>query len=227
MTDEINNGAAAPWWQHTSVIAPTVCNVHPDSGEFLGTSAADPSPLEPGVWLLAAHSYPIQPPNIKPGFAAVAAQGGSRWALVADHRGAPVYRTDNGEAITWTSLGELPEGLTLQAPPLRFAIWQDGQWGIDEAARHEALRLASARKQSLLVRYATLRIATLQDAVALDMASADEAATLTAWKRYRVELNRLDVSAQATAADAWPTSPDEAAANDWLTAQGFEQADLS
>lgn len=49
-------------------------------------------------------------------------------------------------------------------------------------------------------------IAPLQDAVDLDIATEDEAAALTAWKNYRVLLNRIDTS---TAPDiSWPTKPE-------------------
>lgn len=49
-------------------------------------------------------------------------------------------------------------------------------------------------------------IAPLQDAVDLDMANETEKASLEDWKRYRVRLNRLDIT---TAPDIdWPSAPD-------------------
>ena len=233
MTDQINQGAvaavqfypaaAAAWWQQAGVVAPLVCNVDPASGEFLGACAADPSPLEPGIWLIPAHSYSIQPPELKAGFAAIVTQDGKHWDQVVDHRGVTVYRTADGEAQAWTRLGELPEDFTLQAPTSDFDIWNGSAWVVDQVARGKALRQSGAHKQALLVRYATLRISTLQDAVALEMATDAEATALTAWKRYRIELNRLDLSDAAPTAESWPSSPDETAAADWLTSQGFEE----
>ncbi|MBG6243198.1 MAG: phage tail protein [Candidatus Symbiopectobacterium sp. Dall1.0] len=45
----------------------------------------------------------------------------------------------------------------------------------------------------------------LQDAVDLDMATEAEKTQLVAWKKYRVLLNRVDIS---TAPDiAWPEAP--------------------
>ncbi|MCE0916885.1 tail fiber assembly protein [Pseudomonas sp. NMI760_13] len=233
MTDQIIQGAVAAvqsylaatttWWQQAGVVAPLVCNVDPASGEFLGACAADPSPLEPGVWLIPAHSYRIQPPELKTGFAAIATQDGKHWDQVVDHRGATVYRTADGEAQVWIMLGELPGDFTLQAPTSDFDTWNGSAWVVNQLARGKALRQSGAHKQALLVRYATLRISSLQDAVALEMATDAEVTALTAWKRYRIELNRLDLSAAAPTADSWPASPDEAAAADWLTSQGFEE----
>ncbi|BAE74840.1 Caudovirales tail fibre assembly protein [Sodalis glossinidius str. 'morsitans'] len=52
-------------------------------------------------------------------------------------------------------------------------------------------------------------IEPLQDAVDLNMATEAEKAALRAWKKYRVFLNRVDIS---TAPDIdWPTPPDEEA----------------
>ena len=55
-----------------------------------------------------------------------------------------------------------------------------------------------------LLQFAGLRIAPLQDAVDLEVATAAETAALTAWKRYRVDLSRIDLSA---APITWPTAP--------------------
>lgn len=52
---------------------------------------------------------------------------------------------------------------------------------------------------------ATARIAPLQDAVDLGIATPEEVAQLTAWKRYRVDLSRLDLSLEEV---DWPMQPD-------------------
>ncbi|WP_150320925.1 tail fiber assembly protein, partial [Enterobacter hormaechei] len=52
-------------------------------------------------------------------------------------------------------------------------------------------------------------ISPLQDAVDLSMASEAETASLSAWKKYRVLLNRVDTS---KAPDIeWPEVPDDVA----------------
>lgn len=63
-----------------------------------------------------------------------------------------------------------------------------------------------ARRTSLMV-VATAAIAPLQDAVDIDEATGDEIAMLKAWKKYRVALSRLDLSAAPTI--TWPVPPTE------------------
>ncbi|WP_395274949.1 tail fiber assembly protein [Enterobacter bugandensis] len=60
---------------------------------------------------------------------------------------------------------------------------------------------AQSRKQELL-NQANNVIATLQDAVELDMATVEEADHLTQWRKYRVLLSRVDVTAPV-----WPEVP--------------------
>lgn len=66
--------------------------------------------------------------------------------------------------------------------------------------------VATADQQKVSLRATADRvIAPLQDAVDLDMATDNEKATLTAWRTYRVFLNRVDTS---TAPDiTWPEKP--------------------
>ena len=60
-------------------------------------------------------------------------------------------------------------------------------------------------EQRTCIASAANMIAPLQDAVDLNMANTAEIARLESWKRYRVELNRLDITA-APDID-WPPTP--------------------
>lgn len=62
------------------------------------------------------------------------------------------------------------------------------------------------RKKLELLTLANNVIATLQDAVDLDMATEKEAKILPEWKKYRVLLNRVDVTKPA-----WPEVPENVA----------------
>ncbi|KJW76459.1 tail fiber assembly protein, partial [Enterobacter hormaechei] len=64
---------------------------------------------------------------------------------------------------------------------------------IEPPTREEAIENAEALKAQLLS-VAAQAIAPLQDAVDLSMATDDEMASLSAWKKYRVLLNRVDTS---------------------------------
>lgn len=71
-------------------------------------------------------------------------------------------------------------------------------------SKEQLIAEAEQKKQSLLAE-ANNAIAPLQDAVDLGMATDEEKAQLTAWKKYRVYLNRVDTS---TAPDIeWPLKP--------------------
>lgn len=59
------------------------------------------------------------------------------------------------------------------------------------------------RKKLELLKQANNAIAMLQDAIELDMATEEEAAKLQKWKKFRVLLNRVDVSKPD-----WPPLPD-------------------
>lgn len=62
------------------------------------------------------------------------------------------------------------------------------------------------RKKLELLTKANNVIATLQDAVELDMATVEEADGLTQWRKYRVLLSRVDVTAPV-----WPEVPENVA----------------
>lgn len=55
-----------------------------------------------------------------------------------------------------------------------------------------------------LLQVAALRIAPLQDATDLGVATSAETAALTAWKQYRINVNRTDLS---TSHVQWPDAP--------------------
>lgn len=117
---------------------------HPLTREYLGPSIADPDPLEDGAWLIPAHAYTDAPPAVPAGQAAQRAEDGSTWLLVADHRGT-VYDTSTGTAVQHTELGDLPDGLTVEARPSFPCRWDGQSWVADLAAIHKA-RTASIGK---------------------------------------------------------------------------------
>ncbi|HFZ2065117.1 TPA: tail fiber assembly protein, partial [Enterobacter cloacae] len=71
-------------------------------------------------------------------------------------------------------------------------------------SREQLIQEAESQKQKLM-QAAGDAIAPLQDADELGIATDTDTALLTSWKRYRVMLNRLDIS---TAPDIeWPEKP--------------------
>lgn len=110
-----------------------IYSAHPVTREYLGSTIADPDPLEVGSWLIPAHAYPDAPPAVPAGQAAQRSEDGSAWLLVADHRGT-VYSTATGAPQQHAELGDLPEGLTTIARPGPYHSWLGGGWKLDEAA---------------------------------------------------------------------------------------------
>lgn len=214
--------APVEWWLVEGVKAPTICNVYSETGEFMSVGVADFSPLEPGVWLIPAHAYQCEPPELESGFAAIRTEDGAAWQRVADHRGLTVYSTATGEAVVWRALGELPPEWTLEAPSSEFDEWVEDEWVLDEAAQAVVLTQIAARKKALLGQYSASLISTLQNAVDLEIATAAEVEALKAWKVYGVYLNRVEPGAELTPGD-WPSSPNDSAVAAWLEAQGFEE----
>ena len=144
----------------------------------------------------------------------VAPEEGCVWALVEgepvqlmDRRGL-VYQTETGAALEWSTLGDLPEGVTSTPFPGPYHVWRLGAWELDETAQTSAKAgLVLAERDSRL-RAAQLRIAPLQYAVNLDMATEPEKTSLLAWMRYSVNLNRVEQQPGYPFAIEWPASPD-------------------
>lgn len=191
----------------TELTPPLVYQAHPLTGEYLGCAHADPDPLKPGKWLIPAMAFTEAPPQPEKGLAVVHVPDGEQvWGLLPDFRG-DVYRVSDGRVVVWERFGPLPDDLTAEPCPGPFHVWRDGKWQLDTKAEVEALTTRALVERDRLLGDATTRIAPLQDAVDLGDASSDEEAELTAWKRYRVALNRVQQQAGFPRAIEWPVMP--------------------
>lgn len=72
--------------------------------------------------------------------------------------------------------------------------------------REEQVASADRTRDSLLEQ-AAIRIAPLQDAVDLEDATPKEVALLVVWKRYRVDVNRVDRQPGYPGEIDWPAPP--------------------
>lgn len=88
------------WW--TGKVAPLVYHMTVDTKEFINSSPADPSPMEPGVWLLPGHATWIKPPDTDEHEAVVFKD--DKWRKVPDYRGEVRYH--NGDFVQIITLGE-------------------------------------------------------------------------------------------------------------------------
>lgn len=103
-------------------------------------------------------------------------------------------------SVAEISVNNLPDGVNI-----------NGGWIFDGEQitarvydRTELIMQAEAKRDPLMM-LATASIAPLQDAVDIGDATDEERASLTAWKKYRIALNRLDLSAVPDI--TWPEIP--------------------
>lgn len=180
-----------------------IYNLLAGTNEFIGEGDA----YIPPHTGLPANSTDIAPPDIPAGFVAVFNSENKSWSLVEDHRGKTVYDVESGDALFISELEPLPENVTWLSPDGEYQKWDGTSWEKDEETEKLfQVREAEETKKSLM-QVASEHIAPLQDAVDLEIATEEEASLLTAWKKYRVLLNRIDTS---TAPDIdWPTIPAE------------------
>ncbi|KTS74273.1 tail fiber assembly protein [Pantoea stewartii] len=94
--------------------------------------------------------------------------------------------------------------------PTPYHTWDDqnNKWVINDeglkSQKVDQVQFAAQMKAELMTG-ATKQIDPLQDAVDLDMATDEEKMQLTAWRKYRVLLNRVDASAAPDI--TWPSIP--------------------
>ncbi|EAR7757400.1 tail fiber assembly protein [Salmonella enterica] len=175
-----------------------IFNLRSDTNEFIGAGDA----YIPAHTGLPANCTDIAPPEIPASHIAVFDSETQTWSLKEDHRGETLYDTITGNQVYISEPGPLPENVTSVSPDGEYQKWDGKAWVKDEEAEKAAqLRQAEETKNNLL-KMATEKIAPLQDAVDLGEATDDEKARLLAWKKYRVQVNRVD-----TSNPDWPFRP--------------------
>ena len=101
-----------------------------------------------------------------------------------------------------------PVGLSVAEVTILPEDFSIGQWvfkdGVIQPRQHsqEELIAQAEVKKAELLSVATAAIAPLQDAVDLSEATEEETALLIEWKKYRVQVNRVD-----TSEPVWPEAP--------------------
>jgi hypothetical protein len=91
----------------------------PSTREFLGSYAAQESPLEPGEFITPECFTEEPPPALSENQAAVWSGGG--WEITPDFRGSLIFDQATGEAVEVASLGPIPSGFALTRP----AAWHN------------------------------------------------------------------------------------------------------
>ncbi|MCX8731233.1 tail fiber assembly protein, partial [Gilliamella sp. B2969] len=128
-----------------------------------------------------------------------------KWIYPVDHRGKAIYSTETGAESIVTNIGDTPEGYTLLKPTSDFDSWNGKKWELDKEKQHQYDVTTAQSQQSQLLNDANSSISNLQDAVDAEIATEQQTEMLKKWKKYRFELNQIDVN---TAPDIkWPEKP--------------------
>ncbi|HDT2308337.1 TPA: tail fiber assembly protein [Citrobacter braakii] len=176
-----------------------VCYLTKPDGEYIGFI----DEFIPATAGLPAGAYIDAPPADEAGKAII--RVGDKWELVDDHRGETVYSTESGQPIEVKNLGDYPDNTTPLAPATPFDNWNGDAWVTDEA-KLKAANIAEAEfRKAQLRAQADSEIVWRQYAVDRQKATDEEAAALTEWQDYRLDLMRVDTS---KAPDIkWPELP--------------------
>ncbi|EDR3164685.1 tail fiber assembly protein [Salmonella enterica subsp. enterica serovar Bredeney] len=175
-----------------------IFNLRSDTNEFIGAGDA----YIPPHTGLPANCMDIAPPDIPASHIAIFDAETGTWSLHEDHRGETVYDTTTGNQVYISAPGPLPENVTSVSPDGEYQKWDGKAWVKDEAAETAARLREAEGTKSRLLQMASEKIAPLQDAVDLGEATDDEKARLLAWRKYRVQVNRVD-----TSDPDWPEKP--------------------
>ncbi|EOX9503568.1 TPA: tail fiber assembly protein [Citrobacter amalonaticus] len=171
----------------------------PETGEYTGWS---------DEYINIGVSMPGNSTDIDPGEAVagkVSLFTGTGWRLEEDHRGDMVYSVENKQESVINYIGPVRDGFVVVAPTSPFDKWDGKKWVADAEAQHAADVAEAEQKKGFLLAEANIALTPLQDAFELDMATDAEKAQLLAWKKYRVLLNRVEIS---KAPDInWPVPP--------------------
>ncbi|MGT3162502.1 tail fiber assembly protein [Yersinia enterocolitica] len=168
----------------------TVFNYHYETKEFTGATDAYIAP-HTGI---PGSSTLIAPLPIKAGYAVVFNEDAQQWKYTEDYRGTEAYDTQTGYSRPVITLGPLPEGFTSLAPTSQFDCWDGSQWVKDENAEKKHHLAEAEQEKRHLLNEANTKIQILQDSIELGLGTESTEAKLLAWRRYRVLLDRLDIS---------------------------------
>ncbi|WP_272683283.1 tail fiber assembly protein [Providencia sp. PROV156] len=139
------------------------------------------------------------------GIAIIRSEDEKTWLHVADYRGKTAYSAETGQPVVVDFIGDLPATLTLLEPQTEFDKWNGKKWVTDKEAQKASFVAQAESEKAQRLGEANKQISDLQDAIDVGLALDGDEEKLQAWKKYRVLLNRVDIST-APSID-WPEKP--------------------
>lgn len=182
----------------------TVYGYLSDTGEYIGKSDC----YIPAGTGLPAYCTHIAPPVAPKGKVVIFNSVSGCWNVVDDHRGKVAYDTKTRQPQTITTLGVLPETLTLLEPQSEFDFWTGKQWKKDNGAERAHLQEKAITQKSQLISEASQRIDILTDKINLGMVANESSVRIEIeqWRKYRALLDEVD---PALAPEIeWPVKPE-------------------
>lgn len=116
------------------------------------------------------------------------------------------YKTD-GMATYWSELGPLPDYLTSHPRPSQYYVWKSDGWVLDEDEQLKGLTAQAGIERDNRLREVVIRVAPLQYAYELGEATSVQLAALQAWKRYTVDLAKIEQQTDYPLLIEWPIAP--------------------
>lgn len=107
--------------------------------EFVSTTEAVESPLEPGVFLIPGCATTVAVGTPAEGCKQVFNTTLQEWEDKYDYRGQSIYNIATSAMQLVIELGVIPEGFTLTVPGA-YDSWVDGAWAFDSAKALVAIR---------------------------------------------------------------------------------------
>jgi hypothetical protein len=116
-----------------------IYNYHMETKHYLGSSNADESPLEPGVFLIPASATPIAPPEPQLNKVHIFNVENNSWETIEDLRGNyfSISEENIGFYIDNQDPRNAPENSTKETPPAiapnQKLVWTGNSWEIENA----------------------------------------------------------------------------------------------
>ena len=182
--------------------APILYYFDPD-GVFTHSGEANPIAFEPGRFQIPDNSTEIPAGESKTGFVQIF--DGEKWHYLENHVGKTAFDKTTKEQVIIKEYGAIPDNLT-EKPFTDFdMVWDEkaGEWILPPD-------VVAKRTQSELLDQAEKRITDLEELTDQEVwdeseIDPDDTALLKAWKRYRVYLKKVDLSADPI---VWPELPE-------------------
>jgi hypothetical protein len=116
-----------------------IYNYHIETKHYLGSSNADESPLEPGVFLIPASATSIAPPEPQLNKVHIFNVENNSWETIEDLRGNYFSTSEEniGLYINHQDPRNIPENFTKQIPPVitpnQKLVWTGDSWEVENA----------------------------------------------------------------------------------------------